>query len=77
MVPDKQAKEYRLNRYTRVIVSSKKDKDADIYRTKFTLIHEAADTKPMMLASREEIKEYLKAEVDLDEDQLGLFGGNE
>lgn len=77
MIPDKQTKEYRLNRNTRVIVTSARDKDAEIYRTKFTLVHETADTKPMMLATRDEIKEYLKDEVDLEDDQLGLFGGNQ
>lgn len=75
MIPDKQTKEYRLNRNTRVVVTSSKDKDADIYRTKFTLIHETADTKPMMLSSREEIKSYLTGEVDLEDDQVDLFAG--
>lgn len=75
MIPDKQTKEYKLNRNTRVVVTSTKDKDADIYRTKFQLIHETADTKPMLLGTREEIKDYLSGEVDLEDDQLGLFSG--
>lgn len=77
VTPDKQTKEYRLNRSTRVIVTSTKDKDAEIYRTKFQLIHETADTKPMMLATREEIQDYLSGEVDLQDDQVALFGGKE
>lgn len=73
MISTKQTKEYQLNRSTKVIVTSKKDKDADIYRTKFTLVHETADTKPMSLGTIEDIKGYLTNEVDLEEDQQNLF----
>lgn len=77
MIPSKQTKEYRLNRNTRVIVTSTKDKDADIYRTKFQLIHETADTKPMALGTREDIQNYLTGEIDLEDDQVNLFGSGE
>lgn len=73
MISTKQTKEYQLNSTTKVIVTSKKDKDANIYRTRFTLVHDTADTKPMSLATVEDIKAYLTQEVDLDEDQQNLF----
>jgi hypothetical protein len=66
----------RLNRETTVTIKSKKDKDADIYRTTVQLTHESADTKPLQLGSRKEIQAYLQG-VDLDDDQMGLFGGQE
>lgn len=75
MISTKLVKEYKLNNSTRVIVTSKKDKDADIYRTTFQLVHETADTKPMSLGSVEDIKAYLTQEVDLEDDQVTLFGG--
>lgn len=67
----------KLNRDTTVIIKSRKDKDADIYRTTVTLTHESADTKPLQLASRRDIQNYIQG-VDLDDDQIGLFGpGND
>lgn len=66
----------RLNRDTTVIIKSKKDKDADIYRTTVTLTHESADIKPLQLGSRKDIQEYIQG-VDLDDNQMGLFGGQD
>lgn len=66
----------RLNRETTVTIKSKKDKDAQIYRTTVSLTHESADIKPLQLGSRKDIQNYIQS-VDLDDDQMGLFGGQD
>lgn len=64
----------RLNRNTSVVLRSKKDKDADIYRSTITVVHEIADTKPLQIGTRAELEAAIK-EIDLDEDQLSLMAG--
>lgn len=64
---------YKMNRDTTVIVKSRKDKDADIYKNTITLTHSTTSLEPLSIGTREEI-EAAVAEIDMDDDQLMLFG---
>jgi hypothetical protein len=74
MISIEEKKVFALNRNTTVIVKSRKEKDAEIYRTTVSLIHETANTKPLALRSLDDVKGYI-AEVDLEDDQASLFNG--
>lgn len=74
MISVEEKKVFALNRNTTVVVKSRKDKDAEIYRTTVSLIHETADVKPLQLKSLDDVKGYI-AEVDLEDDQASLFNG--
>lgn len=65
---------YKMNNNTTVIVRSKKSKDAEIYNNTITLTHSTADIKPLSIGTRDEIEAAIN-KIDLDDDQLALFGG--
>lgn len=74
MISIEEKKVFALNRNTTVVIKSRKDKDAEIYRTTVSLIHETADVKPLQLRTTDEVKDYI-AGVELDDDQASLFNG--
>lgn len=69
-------RKFKLNRDTTVIVKSRRDKDAEIYRTTVSLVHESADIKPIELKNLSDVKSYI-AGVDLEDDQASLFAGGQ
>lgn len=74
MISIEDRKVFKLNAQTTLIIKSTKDKDADIYRTTVSLVHQSSDLKPLQLRTTDEIKDYI-AGVELDDDQASLFNG--
>lgn len=70
-------KRYKMNKNTTVVVVSKRD--GDVYKNKITLTHETAGLEPLLKAvnpTRSEIADKI-ADIDLDDDNVNLFGDTE
>lgn len=63
---------YKMNSFTTVVVKSKKDKDADIYKNSITVITESTSLEPLRIGTKSEIEEALK-EIDLEDNQVSFF----
>jgi hypothetical protein len=63
---------YKMNDNTTVVVKSKKDKDADIYRNTITIITESTDIEPLRIGTKAEIEEAVK-QIDLEDNQVSFF----
>lgn len=73
MISLEQTRKYKLNRDTMVIIKSRRDKDAEIYRTSVSLIHESADINPLELKTQQDVIEYITG-IDLEDNQTSLLG---
>jgi hypothetical protein len=65
---------YKMNKETTVVVKSRKEKDADIYKNSVTVTTESTSLEPLKIGTRSEIEAAIK-EIDLEDDQIALFAG--
>jgi hypothetical protein len=66
---------YKMNALTTVIVKSKKEKDADIYKNSITIVTESTSIEPLRIGTKAEIEEAVK-QIDLEDNQINFFPEN-
>lgn len=65
-----------MNRDTVVTIKSKKAKDADIYTNTISVTTTSTSLEPLKIGTRKEIEEAVR-DIELEDNQLGLFPGAE
>ena len=76
MKSEKIERSYKMNGNVSVHIKSKRVNGSDVYSNTVTMVYTTADTKPIELASRAAIQNYI-GNVDFTDDQQNLFGDDD